>query len=130
VKTPQEIQAEVLRITGRGVQSAGYFLSARVKELISVPAPRRIVIAGPNSKTPGLRYYVATTKAKPGAPPRKLSGRGRANVAAEYDEMTNTSRVGVNLKYMGAHERGTHAFLLPSLVQWGAEIGRIVGAGV
>src|SRR4051812_1421314 len=82
VRTPEQIAAEVERLADRGLLAAGTMLSSRIKEKISVPAPRRRVIAGPNStvRPPGTPYSVATTPATPGAPPRKVNGWLRARV--------------------------------------------------
>ncbi len=49
--------------------------------------------------------------ATPGAPPRKLSGRGRASVTREIDRENLVGRVGTNVPYMRKHEYTGHPWL-------------------
>lgn len=129
--SPEQVEREARRLVGRGLVPAGYFLLARVKEAVSVPAPRVRVISGPRSRTPGTPYYRATTPATPGAPPRKLSGWGRSNVNMDFDRADNVVRVGVSLPYMGSHERsGSHPFLRPTLLRYRQQIAAIIGGRV
>ena len=57
-----------MRRLQRGLEAGANVLLNKIKQKISVPAPRKLVM----SKR-GDVYYRATTKAAPGAPPRKLS---------------------------------------------------------
>lgn len=125
VMTPQQVQAECQRLAGRGVHAAARTFTNLVKQLISVPAPRRIV-----TSRKGVRYYVATTKATPGAPPRKLSGRLRTSMATEWDAATNTARSGTNVKYGRKHEQGNHPFLIPTLDANLPQLAIVVGQEV
>lgn len=123
VRSPAEIEAEIVRRAGRGVASASYFLQARLKEVLSVPAPRKRV-----RSASGVVYYRATTPALPGAPPRKLSGRLRASIAVE---MVSTSdglvgRIGTNVFYGRVHEEGLHQWLVPTMRKYRSAIYRIV----
>lgn len=127
VMTAQQVQAECQRLAGRGVWAAAKLYTNLVKQELSVPAPRRLVTSGPRSRNPGTRYYRATTKASPGAPPRKLSGRLRGSIANEFDKDTNTARAGTNVIYAKRHERGTHQFLLPVLERNLAGLGMVAG---
>lgn len=114
------LKQEVRRAAGRGLRAAAVFFSARVKEILSVPAPRKIV----HGKTGA--YYRATTPAIPGAPPRKLSGRLRASIA--YEVGTERARVGTNVIYARRHERGTHPFLVPALMAHKGNLATIIGS--
>src|SRR4051812_1245627 len=94
ILTPQQIEAEVSRNIGRGLLAGAIFLTARVKEVLSVPAPRRRVLA-----RSGAYYYRATTPATPGAPPRKLSGRLRASADYQLLPGGTEARVGSPVVY-------------------------------
>jgi phage gpG-like protein len=123
IKTPQQIAAEVEKKLGKGIKAASYFLQARVKECISIPAPRKIVLAGK-----GFKYYRATTRATPGAPPRKLSGRLRASIAVEFNNPQNTTiaRIGTNVVYSAKLEEQNHKYLTLMLNRYRNEIRAIV----
>ncbi len=106
--TGDKLREQIERAAGRGVQAAAIFLVARVKEVLSVPAPRR------RAKTPRGIYHVATTKATPGAPPRKLSGKLRASINYAM-ETSLRARVGTRIKYARPLElRMNHQFLRPT----------------
>lgn len=126
IKTPAEIQALVMKKAGKGVAAASYFYQGRVKEVISVPAPRKITYGAG-----GVKYYRATTKATPGAPPRKLSGRLRASIAVEIQgsKMQTVGRIGTNVVYSRKLELGGHPYLVPTLQRYRGSIRAIV-AGV
>ena len=64
-----DVSKEIQALAGLGVQAAGKHLKRRVKELISIPAPRKRI-----RSVNGVLYYRATTPAIKGEPPRKLSG--------------------------------------------------------
>lgn len=127
-KTPAELDAIVQRIAGTGIERAAPFLEARIKEKVSVPAPRERRTTGPRSRSPGRVYYVATSPAQPGAPPRKLSGRMRSGVAHQIVEPKRKARVGGNVEYMRRHEMGNHPFLVPTLLENMTRIAAIIGA--
>lgn len=127
IHTPEQVQAEASRLAGRGLAVGLKFLANRVREMLSAPAPRRIVTSGARSAAPGVRYYRATTPAIPGAPPRKLSGRLRASIADEFDPNGPRGRVGTNVVYGRRHEQGNHPWLLPTLTQQFQSLEQIVG---
>jgi phage gpG-like protein len=110
---------ELRRRAVRAVTAGSVVLASRVKETLSVPAPRKRVLS-----RRGVYYYRATTPATPGAPPRKLSGRLRASVTRQTLDTPDgpVGRVGTNLVYARRHERGTHPFLQPTLQQHAAEV--------
>jgi hypothetical protein len=124
----RKIAMEVQRATGKGLNAARIFLSSRVKETLSVPAPRRRV-----KSLSGEISYVATTPAQIGAPPRKLSGRLRSSV--------NSAMISDRLAYVGVsarsvkgfnypryhEESGKHPFLLVTVLRYRREIETIFG---
>lgn len=96
------LDAEILR---RLAKAAAY-TAKELKLTVSVPAPRRVSKHG--------RPY-ATVPATPGAPPRKLSGRGRASIAWMIDKAKKVARAGVGTIYMPRHERTGHPWVGPTL---------------
>jgi hypothetical protein len=127
--TPQEIEAEVQRLAGKGLEAAAIYLAGRLKEVLNVPAPRKLVTAGPKSRwvPPGTRYFVATTPATPGAPPRKLSGAMQQRTT--YQKVSdNLFRVGTwGLPYPATHEYGAHPWLMVTVQAELPNLARIIG---
>ncbi len=137
------ITQQVQRGAGKGLAAAVTFLASRVREAVSVPAPRRAVrAAGVGRKKGGILYYVATTRATPGAPPRKLSGKLRQSI---WSKMVSPTRavIGANARGYpsGRYPQGAnyprileksvgsrrHAFIAPTLVKYRREIRTILG---
>ncbi len=117
----KEVSDEATRLLMRGIDAASVFLVSRVKELISVPAPRRFV----KPRKGGARYVVAATPATPGAPPRKLTGRLRADVRWQRMD-ANTNRVGVTVIYGGRLERIGHPYLSVAFARFQGELEGII----
>lgn len=100
-----------------------------LKIIVGTPAPRKV------SKTTGRVY--AATKATPGAPPRKLTGRGRASLTYRVVEENGepVGKVGTNVIYMPVHEYGKggsgglHKFVEPTLRANGAKYQKILAGG-
>lgn len=105
-----------------GLKAATIFLSARVKEILSVPAPRKLV-----KPRFGVPYYRATSPASPGAPPRKLSGELRRSIAWEMRQNDTVGRVGTNLVYARRLEEQGHTFLTRAVQLYQDEIKTIMG---
>lgn len=118
----ERAKRDLERSIGKGLRAAAIYLKNRVKEAISVPAPRVRFVA-----RDGTAYYRATTPATPGAPPRKLSGRLRASIEYEMDEDKLTARVGTSVVYGRVHEEGVHQFLMPTLVKEQSALMAIIG---
>lgn len=151
-KLKDRIALQLKRGAGKGVEAAVRFLAARVKETLSVPAPK-VAIRGvpkPGKKLGPIVGYRATAKAVTGAPPRMLSGRMRAGVT---HKMYSTVRgaVGVHARsepsrkypegfnYPLYHEagkkgndlgEGLHPYLLPTYKKYRRELRTIVGSEV
>lgn len=82
-KLKERIAQQLKRGAGKGVEAAVRFLAARVKETLSVPAPK-VAIRGaalPGKKLGPILGYRVTTKATKGAPPRMVTGRMRQGVS-------------------------------------------------
>lgn len=129
----KDVTAAIDKLRGKGLAAAGSHAARRLKEVLSVPArPRRIAVAGIRAKwvPPGTRYYVALTKATPGAPPRKLSGRGRASVGYEVSPGKTFVRVGTNVRYMAKHERKGHPWLVKTIIAISGELRAILGTEI
>ena len=117
-----KIAAEVKRRASQGLKAATIFLSSRVKEILSVPAPRRLV-----KPKHGAPYYRATTPATPGAPPRKLSGQLRRTIAWEMRQNETVGRVGTNTIYGRRLEAQGHRYLTLAVDMYQNEIKAIMG---
>ncbi len=133
----EKIAEQVRRGAGKGLNAGRIFLAARIKEMLSIPAPRKRVKTGG-----GDIYYRATAPAIPGAPPRKLSGKLRQSVTSEMRGQ-DRAVVGVsarsvkNFNYPLYHEvkgqgqlSGRHPFMLPTLAKYRAELKKILGRGI
>lgn len=117
------IKAQVERGASKGTQAAAVFLVARIKETLSVPAPRKRV-----TSFAGVVYYKATTKATPGAPPRKVSGRLRSSITYAIIS-PKEAWVGTNVHYAKPLERKGHKFLGPTYDKYRTELNKIIGSG-
>lgn len=141
-----KIVKEVKNSAGLGLNAARLFLVARLKETLSVPAPRRLV------HTPLGSYYVATTRATPLAPPRKLSGRARNSITSEMQGRwvavvgtnvvsdpfrSRSSKYPKGFPYMKYHElfsmgkrAGRHKWIEPTVKKYIKDLETIIGRSV
>jgi hypothetical protein len=133
-----KIKKEVAAAAGKGLNAARIFIAGRIKEALSVPAPRKRV-----HSLAGHIYYRATTKAKVGDPPRKLSGRFRTSVTSTMID-ANTAEVGAmargdngfnypkyhEIKQSGHPGSGLHQSFEPTIKQFHTQIVEIVGSPV
>jgi len=117
-----KIAEEIKRRAGQGLKAATIFLSSRIKEILSVPAPRKLV-----KPKYGAPYYRATTPATPGAPPRKLSGQLRRSIAWEMRQSDTVGRVGTNMVYARRLEAQGHRFLTLAVEMYQNDIKTIMG---
>ncbi len=133
------IKEQAKKGVGKGIVTARAFLLGRLKETLSVPAPRKRVTG-----KGGEIYYRATTPAIPGAPPRKLSARLIASLAARVEG--NSIVIGSNARgfpsiknpvgylYGKHHEivdpgrssSGKHQWIRPTVKQYRHELQAIV----
>lgn len=139
-----KIEQQALKSAGKGLNAARVFLTARVREALSVPAPRTKVM-----KTDGSFYYRATKPAKKDEPPRKLSGRGRMSVTSSMISPTEavvgtnvvsppTKRYPGGFRYLQHHEvkqagrptSGLHKFLEPTVLKYQVQLAIIIGRAV
>jgi phage gpG-like protein len=143
----EKIAGQIARGAGKGLNAGRAFLVSRIKEALSVPAPRRAIRGAPRpgKKLGPIIRYVATTPARPGAPPRKLSGRLRTSVTSVMIG-DNIAVIGTNAradptpKYPGGfnyplyHEikgvykrSGNHPFMAPTARKWRGALAVIIG---
>lgn len=143
-----KISKQITRGSGKGLDAARVFLTARVKETLSVSAPRTAIRGQPvpGKKRGPIVGYRATTPASPGAPPRKLTGRYRSSVTSMMlNELT--AIIGANArsvpsqKYPGGfnypkyHEMrqpefarsGEHPAFAPTARKWRSALAVIIG---
>ena len=128
------IAAQVQKRAAAGVGAAAVFLAARLKEQVSVPAPRKRVV----SKRGDL-YYRATVRAIPGAPPRKLSGKLRQTITYQVNTGPRgrvTALVGTNARsvnnfnyprWLEQNKAHPHKFVAPTVRRYRADLVTIVG---
>ena len=149
-KLAEKITQQIQRGAGKGVDAARVFLTARIKEELSIPAPRKAIRGAPAGGKKGpILGYRATTRATKGAPPRKLSGRLRSSV---FSRMANvlTAVIGVNARgepsasyplgfpYGRHHEvrdpahpsSGQHPYIRVTAQKWMGALQTIIGGGV
>lgn len=113
-----KVLAEVERRLNRGLTAGANVLLNRIKEKLSVPAPRVLV-----TSKKGIPYYRATTRATPGAPPRKLSGRLRASGSYEVDIAERNTRIVFNTIYaIPLDTHMNHPYLSSTLPEAAAEM--------
>lgn len=117
-----KIQANIVRLLTRTAIAC----TNDLKLIVSVPAPRRVAKSG--------RIYAAT-KATPKAPPRKLTGRGRASISYQIDRGELVAKVGTNVLYMRVHEQsppgveGLHQWVVPTMAANHAKYERLLAGG-
>lgn len=146
-----KIARQVDTSAGKGLDAARRFMTARVKETMSVPAPRRAVRLPPvgGAKRGAISHYVATTPATAGAPIRKLSSRARTATTSKM-LTPRTAVVGVNARanptrkwprgfnYPKYHElelpgmvgSGRHKFIAPTVEKYKADAAKICGQAI
>ena len=123
----ERIKTQLNRNIGKGLNAARIFLTARIREEVSVPAPRKKYL-----DRSGNISYRATTKATRGAPPRKVTGRLRSGISSV---MIGTRRAVIGVKarsekgfdYPKHLELTSHPFLVPTLRKYKRELKQIMG---
>jgi hypothetical protein len=133
------------------VTRACIYLTGEVKQVLSVPAPRKrvyvksivkdrkvtvtfnpaSVTATPFNRTVNTLMYVATVPATPLAPPRKLSGNLRRKITWEVKTIGGEvrGRVGTNVIYgrkLELDPKNPHQYLAPTLAKNLPQITRIL----
>ena len=121
----ERAKAEAKRRLGKAASRC----ATELKLTVSVPAPRKV------SKKTGRPY--ATTPATgsrrngvwTGAPPRKLSGRGRAGIAWQFADGGRSAVVGENVWYMPYWESHGHPWVKPTLDRIRGDLNDILRGG-
>ena len=114
VMTKREVLAYVRERLGKGVRSAGKFMVDRLRTVVGVQAPRVRTIAG------GWR---ATTRATPGAPPRRVSGIGQKSI--NY-RVTEKNVIFSAIWYMLYWENHGHPWMRKTIEKYSKEMMRIM----
>ena len=147
-KMKERIAQQLKKGAGKGVEAAVRFLAARIKETVSVPAPKKAVRStpAPGKKLGGVIAYRATAPATEGAPPRLLSGKLRQGVTHKMESPIK-GLVGVHARSMPSKKHpagfdypkhleagpegelgdGDHPFILPTAKKYRRELRTIVG---
>jgi hypothetical protein len=139
----KDVSDELRKYAAKGIRAAGIHATRRLKEVLSVPAPRRRVKF--RAYRQGTRHaayievikYVATVHATYGAPPRKLSGTLRRSITYEFVSSTivegQAVRVGTNVFYGRDLELvtpGKHQWLVKTIKAIANELAYIIGDGL
>ena len=150
-KLKERIKLQLKRGAGKGLEAAVRFLAARIKEAVSVPAPKQAIRGTPlaGKRLGPILGYRATTSALKGASPRVLSGKLRQGVT--HKMLTPTvGLVGTHARslpskkhplgfdYPRYHELGKddlwgggkHQFIRPTVKKYRKELRLIVGTEV
>lgn len=142
-KRQERIARQLERGAGKGVEAAVRFLAARIKETVSVPAPKRAIrgVRLPGKRLGPIVGYRATTAAIKGAPPRVVTNKLRSGVT--HKMLTpHVGLVGVHARslpskrypggfnYPRHHELNDHPFILPTVRRYRRELRTIVGSAV
>ena len=117
----QQIKEYVRQRINYGIRSAAPFMRDMLKRTVGVQAPRR---RAPNT----VCGWVATTKAKESAPPRRVSGCGQAGIY--YNFTKNGVSFRSRRRYMQILEYRSwrpHPWIKPTLQRFAGEFMRIVG---
>lgn len=123
------VLADLKKTATKRIRNACIEAVKDLKQIVSVPAPRKV------AKKTG-RVYAATPAVK-GAPPRKLTGRGRASLTYRVSEENGepVGRVGTNVVYMPVHELGKggsgglHKFVEPTMRRHAKKYEKILTGG-
>ena len=147
----ENIAKQLKKGAGKGVEAAVRFLAARIKETVSVPAPKKAVrgVPMPGKKLGGIIAYRVTAPAVEGAPPRLLSGKLRQGVTHKMESPIK-GLVGVHARAMPSRKHpagfdypkyleagadgelgdGEHPFILPTAKKYRRELRVIIGSEV
>jgi hypothetical protein len=101
----------ISQLQTKAVRAAAIIGSDVVREL-------KIVVGKQAPLVPGASPPRAATRATPGAPPRKVTGRGQAGVVYKVEPPTTTGvtvKVGDNVHYMGTLEYRNHPWLFATV---------------
>jgi len=131
----REVQASIEDEAFRRIVRACVTCTNDLKKLVSTPPPV-IYSPGKNGK---LRRLTAVergrkVKATRGAPPRKITGRGRASITYKVERRQMRGFVGTNVFYMQIHEEptprapwgGTHKWVAPTMAENGGKYNAIL----
>jgi hypothetical protein len=124
-----EIMDAIEHTAGLGLEAGANFLLQQTEEVLSVPAPYKIVYARKigGARSVGTPYRVATVPATPGSPPRLLNailrGSGHVEAVSETEQqVVYGAPYGPWLEF-----EANHAFAVPTLEANLDALGQIIG---
>lgn len=150
-KLKEQIARQLKAGAGKGAEAAVRFLAARIKEAVSVPAPKKAIRALPlpGKKLGPILGYRATTPAVKDAPPRVVSGKLRQGLTTKMLSPTKgvvgvharavpTRKYPAGFNYPKHHELGSkeqwgggeHRFIKPTVEKYRKELRVLAGAKV
>ena len=150
-KLEERILLQLKRGAGKGLEAAVRFLAARIKEAVSVPAPKMAIrgVPLPGKRLGPILGYRATASALKGAPPRVLSGKLRQGVTHKmltptvglvgtHARSLPSKKYPLGFDYPRYHELGKedlwgggkHQFIKPTVKKYRKELRLVVGAAV
>jgi hypothetical protein len=129
------IAVQVNKRAATGAASVAIFFAARLKEIVSTPAPRKRV-----KDRSGNISYRATVRAISGAPPRKLSGKLRQGITYSLQGGSGRKATGAVVGVKARSERGynyprhledtDHSFVAPTVRKYRVEMNTIMGRAI
>lgn len=114
--TGRALKARVKRSANKGMAAAGKFLRERLQATVGVQAPRRRSGVG----------WRALTPAVPGAPPRRVSGKGQAGISWYWTSAKNLGFFS-RMWYMSYWETHGHAWWRKTIEKYLREAEKIAG---
>jgi len=130
----REVQASIEDEAFRRIVRACVSCTNDLKKLVSTPPQTLYTNENGKLKKKSIIYSARRIKATKGAPPRKVTGRGRASITYKVDRQKMAGYVGTNVFYMEIHEQavgraywgGTHKWVEPTLKQYGGIYNKIL----
>ncbi len=130
----REVQASIEDEAFRRIVRACVSCTNDLKKLVSTPPPTLYSYQGKKFKKMSVLYSAKKVKATKGAPPRKVTGRGRASITYKVDRRAMRGYVGTNVFYMLIHEEetprapwgGTHKWVAPTMKTHGDRYNAIL----
>ena len=126
---PNDIRYMIVTRIGQGLDAAGYVIRKLLQSTLGVQAPLNIGKPLTMKQARSYRGFSirALTKATPGAPPRRVSGRLQASIT--WQKVSEFAiRVGTDVFYGKYLEYGNHPWLEKTILRYRRELEKIVGA--
>ena len=121
----EELDRQMQAAARRGVVAGCIFLKDKIREAVSVPAPRKRVL-GRRGRFAGVLHHRATEPATPGAPPRKVTGRYRSTIDYQVAGDGLSGRIGSNAVQARRLEEGGHPHIRITLERNRDELAQVM----